>query len=346
MGSARKTNSICTMAPASFSPAVIEELVESGMDMCRLNFSHGDHGWFSELVRNVRTVAQKVKKPIPFFVDLKGSKVRLGAFSKPVFLKPGQEYRLTTEKVIGDDKQAQVDSDAFLKEVQRGDHVFLSDGKLEVEVLAVAGNSVRCRVLNEGVVDSQKGVNCPSMLGSSGLLTKAEERDIRWGIEHKADYFFLSFVHGPEEVEEIRTFLRSQGAAIPLVPKIENQAAMNRIDEIIRVADMICVARGDLGVELPMGELPLAQKLIVKKCRRAGKLVSVGGQMMMTMTENPRPLRAEVTDVANAVLDGADQLILSDETTVGKYPALTVQTMATIIERAEEAMRENWLSKA
>jgi len=342
----RKTKIICTMGPASFSPAVIEELVQSGMDMCRLNFSHGDHRWFSELVGNIRSVARKVGKAIPFFVDLKGSKVRLGAFPKPVDLKAGQEYRLTAERVGGDEHRAQVDSEAFLQEMHPGDRLFLNDGKLEMEVLEVEAGAVRCRVLNEGRLDSQKGVNCPSMLGSSGLLSKSEERDILWGIAHRADYFFLSFVHGPEDVEAIRTFLRSRGASIPLVPKIENQAAVNRIDEIIRVADMVCVARGDLGIELPMGELPLAQKLIVKKCRKAGKPVSVGGQMMMTMTENPRPLRAEVTDVANAVLDGADQLILSDETAVGKYPALTVKTMATIIERTERAMRENWLSQA
>lgn len=346
MGSSRKTKIICTMGPASFSQAVIQELVESGMDMCRLNFSHGDHGWFSELVKNIRSVGRKVNKAIPFFVDLKGTKVRLGTFAKPVSLERGQEYCLTTEKVVGDEKQAQVDSEAFLKEIQRGDHIFLSDGKLEVEVLQVEPQSMRCRVLNGGVIDSQKGVNCPSMMGSSDLLTKAEERDLLWGIEHQADFFFLSFIRGPEEVEGIRSFVRSQGISISLVPKIENQAAVNRIDEIIRVADAICVARGDLGVELPMEELALAQKLIVAKCSKAKKPVSVGGQMMMTMTENPRPLRAEVTDVANAVLDGADQLILSDETAVGNYPAQTVQIMSRIIERTERAMRESWLAKA
>ncbi|MBI5967924.1 MAG: pyruvate kinase [Deltaproteobacteria bacterium] len=346
MNSRRKTQIICTMGPASFSPEVIQELGESGMDMCRLNFSHGDHRWFSALVKNIRAVAQKVKKKIPFFVDLKGSKVRLGTFSRAVFLEPGQEYRLTIQEVLGDEKQAQIDSPVFLRELRQGDRVFLSDGKLEMEVVQTESQTVRCRVLNGGWVDSQKGVNCPSMMGNSGVLTKMEESDLLWGIEHKADFFFLSFVRGPEEVERVKAFLRSQGASISLVPKIENQTAVNRIDEIIRVADAICVARGDLGVELPMEELAIAQKLIVAKCRKAGKLVSVGGQMMMTMAENPRPLRAEVCDVANAVLDGAEQLILSDETAIGKYPALTVQIMSRIIERTEEAMRNNWLSRA
>jgi pyruvate kinase len=346
MGSSRKTKIICTLGPASFAQAVIEELVESGMDMCRLNFSHGDHGWFSQLVKNIRSVGRKLNRGIPFFVDLKGAKVRLGIFAKPVSLERGQEYRLTTEKVVGDEKQAQVDSEAFLKEMQRGDHLFLSDGKVEVEVLRVEPPSLRCRVLNGGVIDSHKGVNCPSLMGSSNLWIQAEERNLLWGIEHQADFFFLSFIRGPEEVEGIRSFLRSRGASISLVPKIENQAAVNRIDEIIRVADAVCVARGDLGVELPMEELALAQKLIVAKCRKAKKPVSVGGQMMMTMTENPRPLRAEVTDVANAVLDGADQLILSDETAVGHYPAQTVQIMSRIIERTERAMKEGWLAKA
>ena len=346
MGSPRKTKIICTLGPASFSQDVIEELAESGMDMCRLNFSHGDHGWFSELVKNIRSVGRKLNRAIPFFVDLKGTKVRLGTFAKPVSLERGQEYSLTAEKVVGDEKQAQIDSEAFLKEIQRGDHIFLSDGRVEAEVLKVDPPSVCCRVLNGGVIESRKGVNFPSMMGRSGLLTPAEERDLVWGIENRADFFFLSFIRGPEEVEGIRSFLRSRGASIALVPKIENQAAVNRIDEIIRVSESVCVARGDLGVELPMEELALAQKLIVAKCRKAKKPVSVGGQMMITMTENPRPLRAEVTDVANAVLDGADQLILSDETAVGHYPAQAVRIMSRIMERTERAMQESWLAKA
>ncbi len=346
MGSLRKTKIICTLGPASFAPAVIEELAESGMDMCRLNFSHGDQGWFSRLVKNIRAVSRKLNRSIPFFVDLKGPKVRLGAFAKAVSLERGQEYYLTAEKVIGDEKQARVDSEDFLKEIQRGDHLFLGDGKVEIEVLQVGPVSTRCRVLNGGVIDSQKGVNCPSLRGSSDLWIPKEASTLLWGIEHPADFFFLSFIRGPEEVEGIRSFLRSRGASIPLVPKIENQGAVNRIDEILRVSNGVCVARGDLGVELPMEELALAQKLIVAKCRKAKKPVSVGGQMMMTMTENPRPLRAEVTDVANAVLDGADQLILSDETAVGHYPARAVQIMSRIIERTERAMGESWLAKA
>jgi len=339
----RKTQIICTLGPASFSTTVLEKLVESGMNLCRLNFSHGNKTWFEDLIRNIRTASVKEGKRIPFLIDLQGGKVRLGYFSRPVFLQTGQNYLLTTKEVLGDENQAQVISDAFLYEIRDGDRIYLDDGKLEMEVLSHDSKEINCRVLSPGWVSSRKGVNCPSMAGSSGTLTKMAEKDLLWGIEQKADFFYLSFVRGPEEVEQAKEFLRGQGVSIPVVAKIENLAAVQHIDEIIQAADGICVARGDLGVEIPLEDLALTQKTIVARCRSRRKPVSVGGQMMMTMVGNPRPLRAEVCDVANAVIDGADALILSDETAVGKYPVQAVETMSRIIQRTEEALTKKLL---
>ncbi len=336
----RKIQIICTLGPASSAEAVLQEMGESGMDVGRLNFSHGDHLWFEDLIRKIRSVSAKMKRKIPFLVDLKGGKLRLGEFTTPVLLKEGQDYSLTKTPVRGDDRQGQVNSDDFFAEVREGDRIFLNDGKVEMEVKTRGTGQVHCQVLSTGWIDSRKGVNCPAMVGGSRSLTRMEERDLRWGIEHQVDYFYLSFVRGAEEVEEVKEFIRAQGGSVPVIAKIETRSAVQRIEEIIRVSDGICVARGDLGVEIPMEDLALVQKTIVAKCRLMGRHVSVGGQMMATMVENPRPLRAEVCDVANAVIDGADALILSDETAMGKYPVQAVQIMSRVIRRTEEALQE------
>ncbi|MBW2145863.1 MAG: pyruvate kinase [Deltaproteobacteria bacterium] len=333
-GSMRHVDIIATLGPSTESDGLIKEIALAGVDGCRINLSHADADQARELVAAVRRVGRQLGKKIFVLLDLKGRKMRLGRFQGPVELCAGQHFVLTADEVQGGVDRASVSDPDLCTSISSGDTIFLSDRRVELLVEKVRGADICCRVRVGGTVDTGKGINIPSLLGRPVPLTMKDRKDLDLGIELGVDQIYLSFVRGPHDVRNAGEYLAQRGAHIPLWPKIENAQAVDAVEAIMKVSDGICVARGDLGTELPPEELPLAQKRILGLCRRLRIPCSMGGQVMDSMTRNPVPLRAEICDVANAVLDGADAIILSDETSVGRHPALTVKYVRRIADRA------------
>ncbi len=331
---ARHIDIIATLGPSTESDGLIKEMTLAGMDGCRINLSHANAGQAGELVAAVRRVGQQLGKNIYVLLDLKGRKIRLGFFPGPVELRPGQRFVLTTEEVSGGVDRASVSDPDLCTNVSSGDTIFLSDRRVELQVEEVRGADICCRVRVGGTIDTGKGINIPALLGQPAPLTMKDRQDLDLGVELGVDQIYISFVRGPHDVRNAREHLTQRGAHIPIWPKIENSQAVDTIEAITEVSDGICVARGDLGTELPPEELPLAQKRILGLCRRLRIPCSMGGQVMDSMTRSPVPLRAEICDVANAVLDGANAIILSDETSVGRHPVQTVNYVRRIADRA------------
>jgi pyruvate kinase len=336
----RKTKIVCTIGPASRVYDVIEKLIRMGMNVARLNFSHGSYKEHLQVIENIRQASLKIGQPIAILQDLGGPKIRIGKIIKePIFLKEGSSFILTNRKVPGDEQEVSLTFPFLPQKVKKGDCIFLADGTLELKIKEFTSTDIICRVVRGGKLTSHQGVNIPNISMDIPSLTEKDYQDILFGIKNKVDFIGLSFIRRAEDVLKVRKILKENKAEeISLIAKIEKKEAVDNLKEIIENSDGVMVARGDLGVEIPLENVPLVQKNIIKKCNFVGKPVITATQMLMSMMSNPRPSRAEVTDVANAILDGTDAIMLSEETAVGNYPLEAVETMNKIALRIEKAI--------
>jgi pyruvate kinase len=336
----QKTKMVFTIGPASQSEEVLSKLMEAGMNVSRHNFSHGNHEEHRERMKMIMKLREKYNKHIAIMLDTKGPEIRTGNFEKPVEVKEGDEFTIVCgEEVMGDEKQCSVTYDKLCEDVQKGDMILVDDGLVELEVESVVGNKIKTTVKNTGILSSHKGVNVPGVSVALPALTDKDIDDLKFGCEVGVDIVAASFIRKAADVLAIRKVLESYGGAdILIISKIENREGVENIDEIIKFSDGIMVARGDMGVEIPMEEVPLAQKMIIEKCNKEGIPVITATQMLDSMIRNPRPTRAEVSDVANAIFDGTDAVMLSGESANGKYPIDTALTMARIAQAAESTL--------
>ena len=335
----RKTKIICTMGPNTNDRAMMKRLAEEGMNIARFNFSHGSHEEQKGRMDLLKSVREEIGKPIAILLDTKGPEIRTGVLKdgKKVMLEAGEMFTLTTEEIEGDAKKVSITYDGLAEDVEPGKRILIDDGLIELEVKTINGNEITCKVLNGGELGERKGVNVPNVPVRLPALTKKDREDIIFGVEQGIDFIAASFVRSAEGILEIRALLKECGAPhIPIIAKIENAEGIKNIDEIIHCADGIMVARGDLGVEIPAEKVPYLQKMLIKKCNDNYKPVITATQMLDSMIRNPRPTRAEVTDVANAVYDGTDAVMLSGETAQGKYPLEALQMMVHIIQNTEQ----------
>ena len=332
----RKTKIICTIGPACDTVDQLKKMIRAGMNVARLNFSHGTHDGHAATIAAVRQAAAEENQHIAIMLDTKGPEIRTGKLEQaPVMLSFGEQITLTTEVIKGTAERISVSYANLPQEVRPKDHILLSDGQIVLEVVSCTDKDIVCRIINGGSLGENKGVNIPGVRTNMPFLSAHDESDIQFGIEQKVDYIAASFVRSPEDVLALKRRLEEEHADLGIIAKIESQSALHCLDEIIPLTDGVMVARGDLGVEIPFEEVPLVQKDIVQRCSLAGKIVIIATQMLETMIQNPKPTRAEVSDVANAIFDGADAIMLSGESAAGKYPLEAVTTMAKIAERAE-----------
>jgi pyruvate kinase len=335
----KRTKIIATIGPASSSPAIIAKLIRAGMDAARVNFSHGDWNDHTRRIRLIRHEAEKAGKQIAIIQDLQGPKLRVGAVQNDaVTLRRGDTLVLTSRKVIGTSTLLSVAYPRLTKDLKAGDQILLDDGGLELKVLTKAAGGLRCKVVRGGVLGSHKGVNLPGAKLSLPSLSHKDKADLRFGIAQGVDYIALSFVRTANDIKATRQFLKMHGVDIPIIAKIEKPEAIQNLDEIISAADGVMVARGDLGVEMSPEQVPLLQKKIINACNLAEKPVITATQMLENMIESTQPTRAEASDVANAILDGTDCVMLSGETAMGKYPVQAVEVMARIAVQAETSV--------
>lgn len=345
----QKTKMVFTLGPASQTEEVLSKLIEAGMNVSRHNFSHGTHDEQRERMMMVKKLREKHGKHIAIMLDTKGPEIRTGNFSsKQVELKEGNEFTIVCgEEVMGDEKQCSVTYDKLCEDVQPGDMILVDDGLVGLEVASVDGNRIKTIVKNSGFISNHKGVNVPGVPVSLPALTEKDIDDLRFGCEVGVDIVAASFIRKASDVLTIRKVLESNGGSdILIISKIENREGVENIDEIIKFSDGIMVARGDMGVEIPMEEVPLAQKMIIEKCNKAGIPVITATQMLDSMIRNPRPTRAETSDVANAIFDGTDAIMLSGESANGKYPVEAALTMARIAEAAESHLNYSAIFEA
>jgi pyruvate kinase len=332
-----RTKIVATVGPASSSPEILERLVKAGVNVFRLNFSHGTHDAHLSVLTGVREIAARLQRPIALLQDLSGPKIRTGKVKDGVLLVNGARIAITTDTSIeGSAELISTTYEALPRDVKPGDRVLLDDGNLELKVLGATGERVECEVVDGGPLRSNKGMNLPGVLLSTPALTEKDRADLAFGVEHGVDFVALSFVRQAQDVEQAQELVRSLGARTPVIAKIEKPQALDNLEAILAVADGVMVARGDLGVELGTENVPIAQKRIIAAANAAGRVVITATQMLESMIENPRPTRAEASDVANAILDGTDAVMLSGESAVGKFPVETVETMARIADFTEE----------
>lgn len=334
----KKTKIICTMGPNTNDENLMRGLAISGMDIARFNFSHGSHAEHKGRLEILKKVRKELNLPIAALLDTKGPEIRTGLLKdgQKITLKEGQIYTLSTKDVIGDNTICHINYDGLNKDVISGNKILIDDGLIELEVQTVNDTDIICKVLNGGELGERKGVNVPNVKINLPALTEKDKDDILFGISQGFDFIAASFVRTADAIREIRAILKEYHSPIQIIAKIENAEGIENLDEIIAVSDGIMVARGDMGVEIPMQEVPHIQKIIIQKCNAACKPVITATQMLDSMIRNPRPTRAEVTDVANAVYDGTDAVMLSGETAMGKYPVEALKTMAQICETSEE----------
>lgn len=336
----KKTKIVCTIGPASESIDTLKELIKTGLNVCRLNFSHGNYEEHGKRIDNIKAARNEMKLPIAILLDTKGPEIRTGKFSSPeVNLVEGQNFIITMEDVLGDETKCTVSYKELVNDVKPGNQILIDDGLVGLAVKEIKGQEILCIVQNAGTIKDNKGVNVPNVKINLPAITPKDKKDIEFGIEQGIDFIAASFVRKASDVLAIREILEENNATnIQIISKIENQEGVDNIDEILEVSDGLMVARGDLGVEIPTEDIPIVQKELIKKCNILGKPVITATQMLDSMIRNPRPTRAEVTDVANAIFDGTDAIMLSGETAAGKYPLESVKTMASIAIRAEQTL--------
>ena len=333
----RKTKIICTIGPASDNEEILTRMCRSGMNVARLNFSHGTHEGHKEKIDLIKRVREKVGMPIAIMLDTKGPEYRIKTFKdKKITLRDGDEFTFTTDDIIGDQTRVSVTYKKLIEELNKGDKILLNNGLVIFEVVAIEGNDARCKVISGGVVSDSKSMNFPGKTLGQEYLSDVDRSDLLFGIQNDVDFVAASFISCEADIRAVREFLDANGGEnIDVIAKIENRAGVDNIEEICKIADGIMVARGDLGVEIPFVEVPSVQKHLIKKCRLLGKRVITATEMLESMIHNPRPTRAEISDVANAVYDGSSAVMLSGETAMGDHPAEAVRFMSDICEFTE-----------
>lgn len=335
----KKTKIVATIGPASTDEKVLISMINAGMNVTRLNFSHGDHQEHGDRLKNIISASKKANKPVAILQDLSGPKIRIGDFdTESIVLKEGSKFTLTTDQVIGNKDRVFVNYPLLPKEIKVGSPILIHDGKKRLEVIDIKGNDVICRVIVGGEIKGRRGVNLPGAYLSISSLTEKDKKDLVFGIKNKVDFIALSFVRRPSDIVELKDLLKKNKSDAQVIAKIETPEAVDNIDEIINLADGIMVARGDLAIEIPAEDVPLVQKNIIKKCHIAGKPVIVATQMLESMISSPVATRAEVSDVANAILDGTDAVMLSEETALGLYPIESVALMSKVARKIESSI--------
>ncbi len=332
----RKTKIICTLGPST--DGVLRQLMESGMNVGRFNFSHGTHEEHAKRVQEFDALRKELNLPVARLLDTKGPEIRIGDFENgSIMLKEGQKFTLTTEEMLGNEEKVTVSYKELPQDVKEGNNILIDDGLINMRVDKTTNTDIECTVLNGGKISNKKGVNVPNVDLSMPFMSEKDKSDLLFGIEHDFDFIAASFTRTADDINEMRQFLKDHGETdVKIIAKIESNQGVANIDSIIEAADGIMVARGDMGVEIPLEEVPSIQRMIIKKVYKSGKYVVTATQMLDSMIKNPRPTRAEATDVANAVYEGTSAVMLSGETAAGKYPVEAVQTMVKIAERAEK----------
>jgi pyruvate kinase len=338
----KKSKIVATIGPASNSLEIIEKLIDSGMNVARLNFSHGTHAEHLKVILLIRQLESKYH-PTGILLDIAGPKIRIGEIENDtVFLHRNDKIMLTEQKILGSNKQVTVNLVGFSKVVQPGERILLNDGLVELSVISVEAGDVLCQVESDGYISSRKGISLPSTSTGVELLSDKDKADIRFGISQGVDFMAISFVRNGDDVREVKDFIESEGGNIPVIAKIEKPEALDNFTDILAESDGIMIARGDLGVEVAFEKIPIIQKKLIKMANKACKPVITATQMLASMVENLRPTRAEVTDVANAILDGTDAVMLSEETAIGENPVLAVQTMAKLAIEVEKSLNRTY----
>lgn len=338
-GNLRKTKIICTIGPASCDKDVLRELMKSGMDVARFNFSHGEYETFEKWLKNVEEVREELGLPVATLLDTKGPEIRLGTFKNPngVILSKGQAFTLTTDEIEGDEDRCSVSYKGLVNDVKNGTQILINDGLIALEVQSVKDKDIICKVTDGGLVTDKKGVNVPNVSLALPYLSEKDMQDLKFGAKMGYDFIAASFCRTGADIVYLRDFCHALGwNDVKIIAKIENHEGVEHIDGIIKEADGIMVARGDMGVEIPFEQIPAIQKMIIQKVFQAGKIVVTATQMLESMINNPRPTRAEITDVANAIYDGTSAIMLSGETAMGKHPVEAVKTMALIAKTTED----------
>ncbi len=334
-----RTKIICTLGPASETPTVIRKMMLAGMDVVRLNFSHASQAIHKKRMEVVRELNKKYRRHIRILQDLEGYRIRMGKFKegKPITLERRKVVYLTQEDIEGEGNLLPFDYHGSLEGIKRGQFIYIDDGRIALKVLEVTPPRIKTRVIVGGVLKERKGVNIPDVPLEFPPLTEKDKKDIQFGIKNKVDFIAQSFVRKAEDILRVKNLVKNSLPHCLIIAKIENREGIENIEEILEVSDGIMVARGDMGISLPLYQIPIIQKEIIRKCKERGKFVITATQMLEHMVENPLPTRAEVTDVANAILDGTDYLMLSAETAIGKYPVKAVEMMNKIIQFTEKS---------
>jgi pyruvate kinase len=333
---AKKTKIVATIGPVSANEKTMGEMIKAGLNVIRINFSHGDFAEHEPKVRLARELSLKYNRPIAVMQDLSGPKFRIGDFDQErVMLEEGKEIILTPEQIVGTPERVSINYPNLAKEVKVGGVIMLDDGRKRLDIIEINGEEVKCRIAIGGETKGRRSVNLPGAKLSIGSLTEKDKKDLEFAFEHDVDIIAFSFVRRADDVRELREILKNRGSEAMIVAKIETQEAVENFDSILAESDGIMVARGDLAVEIPAEDVPLVQKMIIKKCNQAGKPVITATQMLESMVTSSVPTRAEVSDIANAILDGTDAIMLSEETTLGKYPVEVVKVMSRVAVRVE-----------
>ena len=335
----RKTKIIATIGPASNNRAMLEKLVEAGMNVARLNFSHGNYETHGEIIQTIRSIARMMNRPVGILLDLQGPKIRVGKLQdgQPVRLKRNATFSITSRPIVGTAEIVSTTYQNLPEDVKKNDTILLDDGLIRLQVMSVRGDTVKCRVVNGGYLKENKGINLPGVIVSAPSLTEKDKRDVNFGIQNGVDFFALSFVRTAEDLQQIKSIMKKKGVSIPVIAKIEKPEAVENLSSILDEADGTMVARGDLGVELQPEQIPTIQKQIIYLSAKKNKPVITATQMLETMSTNPIPTRAEASDVANAIFDGTDAVMLSGETASGRYPVKALRMMAKIADEAENS---------
>lgn len=340
----KKTKIVGTIGPASIDYKVLKKLVQAGLNVVRINLSHAKLEDMNTIMQNVKRLREELNIPLPVMIDTRGPEIRVRTFAEgSVQIKKGQKFIFTGRNVIGDNTQVSLNAPSIVKCVSKGDKILAVNGLITFDVVDVAGKDIITKAKNSGVLSNRKSLSIPGVRYTTPYLNEADKHDILWAIENDVDFVAASFVNSKEDVQALRKFIKTNGGDMKIISKIESQIGVDNLDEIIEVSDALMVARGDLGVEVPMAKLPEIQKTMIKKCVTKGKAVITATEMLESMIENKRPTRAEVSDIANAVYDGTSCVMLSGETANGKYPEEAVKTMANVVEETEKHLTNSYV---